>query len=219
MIRYALLGLLREQSDYGYSLKHRFETRVGACWELNVGQVYQTLQALRRAGFVSEVKHEHTTADDSEKHTARRMFALTPKGVRFLERWLRRTPDSPRPIRDEIIVRLLVQTPDQLSALLTHVAKKERLQRDRLIRLLGQRHRALKESDEGFVCRLNFEAVVRHTQAHVGWLEYCREALEARLGEAELAASVLAVRVRREAAETTQRRKAEEPHVVSSSCA
>ena len=53
MIRYALLGLLREQSDYGYSLKHRFETRVGACWELNVGQVYQTLQAFMGGAFVN----------------------------------------------------------------------------------------------------------------------------------------------------------------------
>ena len=96
MIRYALLGLLREQSDYGYGLKRRFDMRVGTCWKLNVGQVYQALHSLRRAGFVSEVERGTSTSDHREGSPARRMFALTPKGVRFLERWLQRASISPR---------------------------------------------------------------------------------------------------------------------------
>ena len=53
MVRYALLGLLREQADYGYRLKRRFDERVGSLWQLNIGQVYQTLSALKREGLVA----------------------------------------------------------------------------------------------------------------------------------------------------------------------
>ena len=38
-VRYALMGLLREQTDYGYHLKQRFDDRVGNAWRLNLGQV------------------------------------------------------------------------------------------------------------------------------------------------------------------------------------
>lgn len=189
MIRYALLGLLREQNDYGCSLKRRFDTRVGAYWELNIGQVYQTLHALRRAGLVTEVEHE-STSERPKEHPPRRLFALTPKGDRSLERWLRRAPVSPRPVRDELLVRLLVCTPDQTRELLGHVAKQEELHRGRLVHLLAQRERASTDGSEGsLVRRLNLDVAVRHTEAHLGWLEYCRECVAARPGEARLAVS------------------------------
>ena len=54
MVRYALLGLLRERRDYGYHLKRRFDDRVGTAWHLNIGQVYQTLRALQKTGLVAE---------------------------------------------------------------------------------------------------------------------------------------------------------------------
>ena len=171
MIQYALLGLLREHADYGYNLKRRFDARLGMCWELNVGQVYQTLHALRRAGFVSEIRQEASAGAP-----ARRMFALTGKGGRFLERWLRRAPGSPRPVRDEIVIRLLIHGPEGIPALLDHVARQERLHRSRFDRLLALRDRAVGDD---LSRRLNLEAAVRHTEAHLGWLEYCRTCLEA----------------------------------------
>src|SRR5262249_31570196 len=95
MIRFALLGLLREQSDYGYGLKRRFDRRAGACWELNGGQVYQTLHALERAGFVAEVQEMAPSDSRRDRFPPRRMMTLTAKGARFHERWLRRAPVAP----------------------------------------------------------------------------------------------------------------------------
>lgn len=185
MIQYALLGLLREQSDYGYRLKCRFDSRVGTYWKLNIGQVYQTLRALQRAGLVTEVGLGECRSDRGEEHPLRRMFALTSKGGRLLDRWLRRPPVPPRPVRDELLVRLLVHTPDHLSTLLGHVAQQEQLHRSRLARLLSQRERAsTDEQEDGFVRRLNLDAAVRHTEAHLGWLEYCRQSLGTYSGEA-----------------------------------
>jgi DNA-binding PadR family transcriptional regulator len=111
MVRYALLGLLREERDYGYRLKRRFDERVGTLWHLNIGQVYQTLRALQRAGLVVEIDGEET----NEPYPGRRMFELTPKGQRVLERWLARPPVRPRPVRDETLIRLLVLEPERLA--------------------------------------------------------------------------------------------------------
>jgi DNA-binding PadR family transcriptional regulator len=87
MVKYALLGMLREQPDHGYRLKKRFEERMGSLWRLNTGHVYQTLRALTKAGLVAEVRSD----DDGLERDGlrpRRVFTLTTRGERTLERWL-----------------------------------------------------------------------------------------------------------------------------------
>ena len=51
-IRQGLLALLEQGPMYGYQLRAEFESRTGATWPLNVGQVYTTLgpPRARRAG-------------------------------------------------------------------------------------------------------------------------------------------------------------------------
>jgi DNA-binding PadR family transcriptional regulator len=102
LIRYALLILLREQADYGYRLKRRFDDALGPGWQLNVGQVYQSLRSLERAGFVRPV----ATANADVR--PRRVFEITPKGLRYLARWAGRPPRSPRPVRDDTLIWLFV---------------------------------------------------------------------------------------------------------------
>lgn len=188
MIRYLLLGLLRERADYGYSLKRRFDARMGKSWELNVGQVYQTLRALQRGGFIAEV--QGPLCDLNEHHVPRRMFALTPKGERFLDRWLRKSPRPPRPVRDEILVRLLIQMAHHTATLLPHVVNQEESLRKRLACLRAEYSRARTGGGEdNLVRRLNLDAAVRHTEAHLGWLEHCRQSIAGKGGDAPVAAT------------------------------
>ena len=173
MVRYALLGLLREQRDYGYHLKRRFDERVGGVWNLNIGQVYQTLRTLQRAGLVAAVE---TPDDDAQP--ARRLFELTAKGLRTLERWLQRPPTRPRPVRDEILIRLLLLEsagPQEASA---RVEAQEHLYKRHLARLLAQKRRLGGPPDRSLlVGRLGVEAALLHTEAHLKWLEFCRQEL------------------------------------------
>lgn len=187
MIRFALLGLLREQSDYGYGLKRRFDRRAGACWELNGGQVYQTLHALERAGFVAEVQEMAPSDSRRDRFPPRRMMTVTAKGARFHERWLRRAPVAPPPVRDELLVRLIAHTEDELSALLDHITAQQRMLSIRLTTLLAQRDRAAVDNTaDGLVRQLSLEAAVRHAEAHLGWLDYCRERIAAHVGKAAI---------------------------------
>jgi len=52
-VKHALLALLAERDLTGYELKLRFERVLGEFWQLNSGQVYSTLERLRRDGMVS----------------------------------------------------------------------------------------------------------------------------------------------------------------------
>lgn len=177
MVRYALLGLLMEQADYGYRLKRRFDERVGTLWHLNIGQVYQTLRALQRAGLVNEIEGEPT----NEPYPGRRMFALTGKGQRVLERWLHRPPVRPRPVRDETLIRLLVLEPDRRAQAVARVTEQEHLYRRELTRLQAQKRRLPRsEGGESMVGHFGIEAALLHTEAHLKWLEYCRAYLEER---------------------------------------
>jgi len=51
-LRYGILGLLTEEPLHGYEIKSRFETLLGGAWEVNIGQVYSTLQRLERDGLI-----------------------------------------------------------------------------------------------------------------------------------------------------------------------
>ncbi|MCK6555722.1 PadR family transcriptional regulator [Candidatus Binatia bacterium] len=173
MVRYALLGLLRERRDYGYQLKRRFDERMGAVWRLNIGQVYQTLRALERIGLIAEVN------DGATAETGRRVFRLTAKGGRVLERWLQRPPMRPRPVRDETLVRLLVVRPAGSREALGRITEQERLYKRHLARLVAQKRRAMRNGGEvlGFG-ELGLEAALLHGEAHLKWLEHCRRCLE-----------------------------------------
>ena len=176
MIRYALLGLLQEQRDYGYHLKRRFDERVGTIWHLNIGQVYQTLRTLERTGLISAAGE---TKD--EQYPARRLYELTPKGRRVLEQWLHRPPTRPRPVRDETLIHLLVLEAARPSEALGRIAAQEHLYKRHLSRLLSQKRRLPPEkTGTVLVSNLGLEAAILHTEAHLRWLEYCRQRLEER---------------------------------------
>jgi DNA-binding PadR family transcriptional regulator len=180
MVRYALLGLLKEQADYGYRLKLRFDERVGTAWHLNIGQVYQTLRALQRSKLITEVAG---TSDG--QHPARRMFELTAKGQRVLDRWLQRPPVRLRPVRDEMLIRLLVVEPDRRRELLSRLEEQEQHYKRHMARLVLQHRRSGgAEEPDNLVRTLSVEAAILHTEAHLKWLEYTRERLLALNGEA-----------------------------------
>jgi DNA-binding PadR family transcriptional regulator len=173
MVRYALLGLLKEQPDYGYRLKLRFDERVGTAWHLNIGQVYQTLRALQRSKLIAEVGG---TSDG--QHPARRMFELTAKGQRVLDRWLQRPPVRLRPVRDEMLIRLLVVEPERRGDLLTRLEEQEHHYKRHMARLVMQHRRTVGgEEPDSLVRILSVEAAMLHTEAHLKWLEYTRERL------------------------------------------
>src|SRR5215212_7867086 len=100
-VRHALLALLREGPKYGLQLRQEFEAGTGEVWELNVGQVYTTLQRLERDGLVE-------AAEDANDDGPQKAFRITEEGASELETWLRTPPDAGSPPRDELVIKVLV---------------------------------------------------------------------------------------------------------------
>ena len=52
-LRYGILGLLAERAAHGYDVKTRYEDLLGGTREINIGQIYTTLQRLERDGLIA----------------------------------------------------------------------------------------------------------------------------------------------------------------------
>jgi DNA-binding PadR family transcriptional regulator len=98
-VPHALLALLSEGSKYGLRLQNEFESRTGAVWPLNVGQVYTTLQRLERDGLVEA---------DGEGERSQKRYRITSVGAQELVGWLRTPPELVPPPRDELVIKVLV---------------------------------------------------------------------------------------------------------------
>lgn len=99
-MRHALLALLSEGPKYGMQLKEEYEGATGDAWPLNVGQVYTTLQRLKRDGLVES---NDTGADERQRD-----YRITARGRNELEHWLATPPGAEPPPRDELTTKVLV---------------------------------------------------------------------------------------------------------------
>ncbi|WP_328582759.1 PadR family transcriptional regulator [Streptomyces sp. NBC_00370] len=96
-IRHGLLALLERGPRYGSQLRTEFESRTGATWPLNVGQVYTTLSRLERDGMVEQ---------DGEDGSGHALYAITDPGRAELNSWFRTPVDRSNPPRDELAIKL-----------------------------------------------------------------------------------------------------------------
>lgn len=176
-MRYALLGLLAEEPDYGYRLKRRFDDSIGSFWELNNGQVYDSLRRLEASGLVVRVESPERP-DSEDSYDTRRRYQATAKGQKVLTSWLRRRPAVPRPVRDEMFVRLAFLVDAEPSLLFRRLDDQERVYRGRLNKLLAERNK-IRESADSYsrTLVLGFDAVMFHLEAHLKWIEHCRGVL------------------------------------------
>src|SRR5690348_12950977 len=96
-LRYGVLGLLSEEPLHGYEVKHRFESMLGGSWEVNIGQVYATLQRLERDGLVE--------AAGERGDRGRLAYRVSERGQAELEEWLAEPERGPQQLRDELYVK------------------------------------------------------------------------------------------------------------------
>jgi hypothetical protein len=183
-VKHALLALLAERDLTGYELKLRFERVLGEFWQLNSGQVYSTLERLRRDGMVSrrrppapppvvDAPPAPPTANDD---TARAAFSIRPRGRRALAAWLAAPVGRLRPVRDPLYVKLAFSSPEQVPLVLRAFAQETRRYREasETLRALVARE---PMSHGGRVRWLVAEAARLTYEAQLGWLECVQRTL------------------------------------------
>ena len=170
-LKYGLLGLLAEEPLHGYEVKNRFEAMLGGTWEVNIGQVYTTLQRLERRRLVASVG-------------SRRPGKLPPElsyGRKALADWLGEPESGPQELREEIYVKLLLAARlanGDLGPLLGR-QKRAYLQRLRDLNRLEERARRDGRSDLARLVR----GALLHTEADIKWIDELSET--ATSGESE----------------------------------
>ena len=171
-IRQGLLALLEQGPMYGYQLRAEFESRTGATWPLNVGQVYTTLARLERDGLVEPA------GDDDDGHA---VYRITDAGRAEVATWFSTPVSRTSPPRDELAIKLAmaVTVPG------VDVRAVVQAQRTATIRALQDYTRLKARAADGgtrqdLAWLLVLDSLVFAAEAEVRWLDHC----EARLARA-----------------------------------
>ncbi len=164
-LKFGILGLLAERPLHGYDVKNRFESMLGGSWEVNIGQVYTTLQRLERDGLIEA---------DGERGDRRKLaYRLTDGGRQTLQEWLSRPESEPQQLREEIYMKLLLSTRLADGNLDQLLAAQRRVYLQRLKDLAELERRARQQGRDDLV--LLFKGAVLHTEADLKWTDACAE--------------------------------------------
>src|SRR5260370_11916879 len=164
-LKYGLLGLLAEEPLHGYEVKNRFEAMLGGTWEVNIGQVYTTLQRLERDGLVRPA--------GERGDRGKLLYEVSDSGRKALNEWLAQPESGPQELREDIYVKLLLAARlanGNLGPLLSR-QKRAYLQRLRDLNQLEARARKDGRTDLANLVR----GPLLHTEADLKWIDALSE--------------------------------------------
>jgi DNA-binding PadR family transcriptional regulator len=164
-LKFGVLGLLAEEPLHGYEVKNRFEAMLGGTWEVNIGQVYTTLQRLERDGLVRPV--------GARGDRGKLQYELSASGRKALADWLAQPESGPQELREDIYVKLLLAARvanGDLGPLLSR-QKRAYLQRLRDLNRLEERARRDGRIDLARLVR----GALLHTEADIKWIDELSE--------------------------------------------
>lgn len=164
-LKFGILGLLAEEALHGYEVKSRFETMLGGTWDVNIGQVYTTLQRLERDNLVE------TTGERGDR--GKQAYRVTERGLEELHRWLDEPEPEPQQLHDELFVKLMLIRRLANGNLESLLARQRRVYLQRLRDLAELERRARQEGRADLVLLVKGAAI--HTEADLKWLDVCLE--------------------------------------------
>jgi DNA-binding PadR family transcriptional regulator len=166
-LKFGILGLLIEEPLHGYEVKSRFESMLGGTWEVNIGQIYSTLQRLERDGLVEAV--------GERGDRGKLAYRLTEPGHRELDLWLAEPEAEPQLLREDLFVKLLLLYRLGGQNLQELLLRQRRVFLQRLRDLADLERRARADGRDDLVLLTKGAAI--HTEADIKWLDLCLEEL------------------------------------------
>lgn len=166
-MRYALLALLSTGPSYGYQLKQALDARFGAVWpQINIGQIYTTLQRLERDGLVESLE---VVVEERNK----RGYRIKAEGREDLAAWMADPSDGTARLKDEFFTKLVL-------AGYTGVGDPMQLieqQRASYLQSLRDLNELAIANGHDSTTRLLIEGASLHLQADLRWLDLCEQQL------------------------------------------
>lgn len=165
-LQHGLLCLLAAKDSHGYELKTQLEATTADTWQVNIGQIYTTLQRMERDGLVIR-----SNIDDD-----RVVYRLTDEGRGVATDWMEGPVDLAVAGRDEISLKILM-------AIRSGVEDPRRVverQRGSTMTLL-QDYMALKAEepdDEQIGWLIHLDRLIFSAEAELRWLDKVESRLE-----------------------------------------
>jgi DNA-binding PadR family transcriptional regulator len=174
-VHYALLGVVARHPTgiHGYALKRQCDRLLGNFWQLNFGEVYRILDRLAADGLIEQV-----TAGPL---STRKVYRITDRGQRNLDSFVLEPPtDAPRPLRQELAVKLLFASPRHLPEILRLIEHQRRAYLEQLHALGSHRRRLARLAIEAFVTNLLIDGAELSARAELAWLDEVEAKLKER---------------------------------------
>lgn len=162
-VSYALLSLLEHQQLSASGLQHAFTDTMQGLWQLNIGQVTQTLTRLERDGLVREFGT--ITGPTGRQSTT---YALTEEGQVALDSWWREPIVRPMSERDDLITKV-VFAKDLCAQDFTELLDVQRTAILHQIRKLNERAAGLEKARTPE--RLIVEKHIFDLEAQIRWID------------------------------------------------
>lgn len=169
-IKQAILGLLADGPVHGYDLKAEFEDQLVPTTKLNFGQVYTTLDRMKRDGLVGQEVISQTERPD------KKVYALTNAGRKELEEWLTGPTTLDLDLRNETFLKLMVARRVDWADPKRVLAVERRACLARLHEMTQARTKAERDSAP-VQTMLLLELALLRLEAFAKWLERCEEVL------------------------------------------
>ena len=174
-VRYALLGMVSQNPEgmHGWALKRQCERYLGTFWRLNFGEIYRVLDSLASEGLI-----EQTVAQVGSN---RKVYRITNKGQCSLDDFILAAPtDEPRPMRQELAVKLLFADAERVPQLLKLVADQREIYMQQLGMLTIQRRKLRNLPTDSFVTGLLINGAELQMRAELAWLDEVAQKLKER---------------------------------------
>ena len=166
---FAVLGLVASCSDgvHGYKLKSELEVLCDEFWELNYGKLYGILDELERCGMLD------VEAQIQKRRPNRKVYRITEQGRQSLDDWLLEPlAEHPRPLRDELSLKLLFLQERSVEAINEMVKRQRSIYLTRLARVSKRRLRLEKAGYDMNVASLVMDGAEMRVRADIAWLEH-----------------------------------------------
>ena len=176
-LKFAVLALVAYNPDgvHGYALKRQCDRVLGHFWQLNFPEIYRVLDQLAAEQWIEAAREE--------PGSSRKVFRITQQGRDGLDTFLvDPPPDLPRPLRQELAVKLLFAHAERLPQLFASIKSQRETYMEQLHLLAVQRRKLQRLPVDPFVVNLLIDGAEGTVRAELAWLEHVSMKLTERFG-------------------------------------
>lgn len=175
-VHQAVLGVVSRNPEgiHGYAVRRQGERLLGHFWRLNFGEIYRILDRLAADGLIEQI---------AGGESVRKVYRITARGQRSLDDYvLSPQTDAPRPLRQELAVKLLFASSEHLPELLRLVARQRDAYLQELHTLGAERRKMHRAPFDAFVTHLLIDGAELAARAEIAWLGEVATRLRERYG-------------------------------------